>query len=89
MADLKDTTKLKDQCQAFLSSLSQSECMLITLRDELYEGDWDSMLKDLEARLSGKPYIFKLVNRIESDIKGIKKIREFEEQNSVNLNDYL
>lgn len=89
MADPKDNTRQKEKCRSFVASLSQSECMLITLRDELYEGDWDSMLKDLEARLNGKPYIFKLVNRIESDIKGIKKIREFEEQNSVNLNDYL
>ena len=85
----KDSSKNEKMCIEFINSLSQSEQMLITLRDELYEGSWNAMLEDLNARLNGKPYIFKLVNRIESDINGIKKIREFEEQNNVNLKDYL
>lgn len=63
--------------------------MLITLRDELYTGSWSRMLEDLKDRLHGKPYIFKLVNRIEEDIARIEKLRGYEETSQVNLSQYL
>ena len=63
--------------------------MLVSLRDELYEGSWDQMLKDLKDRLEGKPYIFKLVNRISADIQRIDKLREYEKKHRINLADYL
>ena len=62
----------------FAKTLTEEECMLLTLRDELYEGSWDNMLQDLRDRLKGKPYIFKLVNRIEEDIIRIEKLRQYE-----------
>ena len=63
--------------------------MLVSLRDELYEGSWDQMLKDLKDRLEGKPYIFKLVNRISADIQRIEKLRDYEKKHRINLADYL
>ena len=59
--------------------------MLITLRDELYAGAWTRMLEDLRDRLHGKPYIFKLVNKIEEDISRIEKLKHYEESNQINL----
>ena len=47
----------------FCASLTADERMLIALRDELYGGSWDQMLKDLQERLKGRPYIFKLADR--------------------------
>jgi len=47
------------------------------------------MLKDLKDRLEGKPYIFKLVNRISADIQRIEKLREYEKKHRINLADYL
>ena len=73
----------------FAENLTEEERMLLTLRDELYEGSWENMLQDLRDRLKGKPYIFKLVNRIEEDIVRIEKLKHFEEEQSVNLTDYL
>ena len=63
--------------------------MLVSLRDELYDGSWEQMLKDLKDRLEGKPYIFKLVNRISADIQRIEKLREYEKKHRINLADYL
>jgi hypothetical protein len=75
--------------EKFLAQLSGDERMLVSLRDELYEGSWDQMLKDLKDRLEGKPYIFKLVNRISADIQRIEKLREYEKKHRINLADYL
>lgn len=72
----------------FYQSLSEEETMLITLRDELYTGSWDSMAQDLQDRLQGKPYIFKLVHRIEEDLQRIEKLRGYEDEHSVDLADY-
>lgn len=63
--------------------------MLITLRDELYAGSWNRMLDDLKDRLHGKPYIFKLVNKIEEDIARIEKLKRYEEMHRVNLSLYV
>ncbi len=72
----------------FYQSLSEEETMLITLRDELYAGSWDRMAQDLQDRLQGKPYIFKLVHRIEEDLQRIEKLRGYEDEHSVDLADY-
>jgi hypothetical protein len=47
------------------------------------------MVKDLEARLAAKPYVFKLATRIEDDIVRIRKLREFEQKHRVNLKDHV
>ena len=69
----------------FVASLSEEEIMLLRLRDELYEGRWDAMLADLNDRLQGKPYVFKLAHRIQDDIERIERLNRFERQYSVDL----
>ncbi len=73
----------------FAASLTPDERMLVTMRDELYDGSWEQMLKDLKDRLKGKPYIFKLVNRIQDDIQRIEKLGDYERKHRVNLAQYL
>lgn len=75
--------------KSFCASLSPEEKMLITLRDELYVGSWEKMLQDLKDRLKGRPYIFKLVNRIEEDIERIEKLQRYELKHNVNLAECL
>jgi len=65
------------------------ERMLVVLKKELYEGSWDEMLADLQARLNNKPYIFKLATRITDDIDRIQRLDEFEQANNVDLGDYV
>jgi len=71
--------------KAFLDAQNKSVRMLVTLRDELYDGEWAKMEEDLKDRLLGKPYIFKLVNRIEADIEGLNLLRDYETENKINL----
>jgi hypothetical protein len=73
----------------FMNSLTTQDKMLITLRDELYFGSWERMETDLKDRLKGRPYIFKLVNRIEEDLKRIEKLQAYELKHDINLSDYL
>jgi len=79
----------KEEAKKFVDSLSEDEKTLILLRDELYEGSWEEMLKDLKNRLEGKPYVFKLATRIEDDIKRIEKLERFERENGINLGEFL
>jgi hypothetical protein len=73
----------------FVARLSEEQRMLIVLKSQLYDGRWDAMLDDLKNRLAGKPYIFKLVNRIKDDIARIEDLAAFERQNNVDLADYV
>ncbi len=63
--------------------------MLVVLKRELYEGSWDEMAADLQARLAGKPYIFKLAHRIEDDLGRIDRLRAIEQRYGVDLSDYV
>lgn len=73
----------------YAAALDPDERTLVTLRDELYNGSWEQMLGDLKDRLKGKPYIFKLVNRIQDDIGRIEKLRDYEQKHRINLVDFL
>lgn len=73
----------------FVAGLSDEHRMLVILKAQLYGGTWEPMLDDLQNRMKGKPYIFKLVNRIKDDIERIKQMRKFEEQHNVDLAEYV
>jgi len=72
-----------------VADLTPEEWLLVRLRDELYEGQWAEMQTDLEHRLQGKPYIFKLVHRIQDDLQRIARLRNIEAALRVDLRDYL
>lgn len=78
-----------DIVQRFVEGLSSEERMLVVLKAELYEGNWDNMVADLTARLEDRPYIFKLANRIADDLQRICRLREFERQANVDLSLYV
>ena len=69
--------------------LVPEEWMLVRLRDELYGGRWEEMRADLEHRLRGEPYIFKLVHRIQDDLTRIERLTRLETEQHLNLGDYL
>ena len=73
----------------FIAKLSEEYRMLVILKSQLYGGAWEPMLDDLNNRLKGKPYIFKLVNRIKDDIVRIQEMKNFEEENNIDLADYI
>ena len=81
--------RLPCQFLAALPQRSEEQRMLVILKKQLYGGSWEPMLEDLQNRLDGKPYIFKLANRIQDDIERIEQMREFEKEQDVDLADYV
>ena len=73
----------------FITGLSDEHRMLVILKAQLYGGTWEPMLDDLENRLKGQPYIFKLANRIKDDIDRIEQMRKFEEEHNLDLTEYV
>lgn len=73
----------------FVEGLSDEHRMLVVLKAQLYGGSWEPMLDDLQNRLDGKPYIFKLANRIQDDIERIEQMQEFEAEHKIDLADYV
>jgi hypothetical protein len=82
-------TKADKPVSDFVAGLSDEHRMLVILKAQLYGGTWEPMLDDLQNRLEGKPYIFKLINRIKDDIERIEQMRKFEEQHNVDLAEYV
>jgi len=76
---------VQERHREYYRSLSREERQLILLRDELYDGSWDEMVEDLRDRLAGKPYIFKLMNRIEEDLVRIEGLRRYEDEHGIDL----
>lgn len=74
-----------DPIDAFVKLLTDEDRMLIRLREELYEGRWDTMLADLNDRLHGRPYIFRLANRIQDDMARVQMLSRFERDHNINL----
>ncbi len=73
----------------YVDRLSDEYKMLVALKSQLYGGSWEPMIDDLRNRLAGKPYIFKLVHRIQDDIERIEEMRKFEAEHQVDLADYV
>jgi hypothetical protein len=87
--DSGDQAAVSGAVSNFVKGLSEECRMLVVLKAQLYGGSWDPMLDDLKNRLSGKPYIFKLANRIQDDIERIEEMAEFEKEHNVDLADYV
>ncbi len=77
------------EIEEFVNNLTNEDKLLLILHNELYESSWELFIKDLENRRKGKPYIFKLMRRIEEDLERIKKLKEFEEKHKISLYEYI
>lgn len=82
-------TTVDQAVSAFVSALGPEQRMLVVLKSQLYGGRWAPMLEDLRNRLAGKPYIFKLVNRINDDIERIESMQAFEAEHAIDLSEYV
>jgi len=87
--DGKAKTSVDALVEQYIRTLTPEHKMLVVLKGQLYGGTWEPMLSDLNNRLAGKPYIFKLVNRINEDIERIQQMQQFEADNGVDLADYV
>ena len=87
--DKNDKAALSNAVSGFVSGLTEEQEMLIVLKAQLYDGSWEPMLEDLRNRLAGKPYIFKLANRIQDDIERIERMAAFEDEHGIDLADHV
>src|SRR5262245_14407962 len=78
-----------DHAPEDVSTISADEWMLVRLREQLYGGNWEEMLLDLESRLRGEPYIFKLASRIQDDLNRIHRLRDIETRHGCDLKAFL
>jgi hypothetical protein len=88
----QDKSSVKPASEAvrnYIDRLSNEHRMLVVLKSQLYDRTWEPMLDDLKNRLAGKPYIFKLVNRIKDDIARIEEMKKFEQEHNIDLADYI
>ena len=89
MAHPQPPTSQLSSTQAVVATLTPEDWLLVRLRDELYDGRWEEMQTDLESRLKGEPYIFKLVNRIQDDLARMTRLKGVETDLKVDLADFL
>ncbi len=73
----------------YVRGMTDEHRMLVALKAQLYGGSWEPMIDDLRNRLEGKPYIFKLANRIQDDIERIEQMQTFETEHNIDLADYV
>ncbi len=81
--------KINAQTRRFVERLTRPERLLVVVARELYGGDWDQVVADLRARLTGRPFVFKLAHRIEDDLDRIERLRRFEEAHRVDLSEWV
>jgi hypothetical protein len=86
---LPNTDRLAEPLRRFLDRLSQQQKMLLVLKRDLYDGDWQPMVADLENRLAGRPYVVSLGQRIAEDLERITQMRELEAHYEVDLAAFL
>jgi hypothetical protein len=80
---------LDNAIREYVERLSEEHRMLVVLKAQLYDDSWEPMIDDLRNRLAGKPYIFKLANRIQDDIERIEEMQHFEKVYKIDLTDYV
>ena len=81
--------KINAQTRRFVERLTRQERLLVVVARELYGGQWDQVVADLRARLTGRPFVFKLAHRIEDDLDRIERLRRFEEAHQVDLSEWV
>lgn len=77
-----------DPHEEYYRSLPVPERHILALREILYDGCWDEMVRDLIARKEGKPFVFKLQTRIDEDLQKIERLKSYEAAHGVNLGAY-
>jgi hypothetical protein len=86
---LPSIDRLPQPLRRFMDRLSDEQKLLLVLKRELYDGDWQPMVRDLDNRLNGKPYMLQLAARIEEDLQRIEQMRQLERHYGVDLTRYI
>ncbi len=80
-----DDPSLELPLGAFVKNLEPYERVLVDLKDLLYEGSWERVAADLRAARENKPYIYRLSNAVERDLRAIERMQAYETRHHINL----
>ena len=81
--------RLPAPLRPFVEQLTAEQQLLLVLKRDLYDRQWQPMVTDLMNRLEGRPYVLALAHRIEDDLRRIEQMHDLEQQYGVDLSDYL
>lgn len=72
--------------------LTDEHRMLLHVRDTLYEGSWEDFVRDLRARVEGRPHVFETVTdspwmkaTIENHLPMIDEMQSWEAEHGLTL----
>ena len=82
-------TAPEEKHRAYVEGLSEIERVLITMRDNLYNGEWDGLVEDLNSRLRTPPAVKGVFETIRRNIEYIAWMENYEIDHRVNLAHYL
>jgi len=63
-----------------LAAFDKADALLISIRNQVYDGDWDAMLKHLRNNLLTKGYIMKFANKLRDDINRIEAMVDLSDE---------
>lgn len=75
--------------KAVLDAMSDQDRVLILCNYGLYGGDWGLLRKDLLDRLTGRPYVLKVGERIREDLERVDRFEVIEKECGISLADYV
>jgi len=78
-----------DEVRHLIAALSEEDRLLIICNYELYGGRWDLLKQDMLDRLEGRPYVFKLGERIKEDLERVNMLQELEKTHKIKLCDFV
>ena len=80
-------SRAAESVDEFVSGLEEHEKVLVQIKEDLYAGSWERLEGDLQARLEGRPYLFKVKTGrvLQRDLEAIRRMREFEKKAGCDL----
>jgi len=63
-----------------LAAFDKHDAMLISIRNSVYGGDWEPMIKHLKQNILTTSYMIKLANKMRDDLNRIDGLMELEEE---------
>jgi len=68
-----------------VAAFDKEDALLITIRNQAYEGDWAKMLKHLNFTLKTKGYMIKIANRTRDHITRVETLMDLDEAELIDI----
>ena len=62
-----------------LAAFDKHDATLVSIRNNIYDGDWDRMITHLKRNIDTKSYMFKMANKMREDLMRIEGLVELDD----------